>query len=275
MGIALLAVLLGGCGDPEPVTDPITAELPFTGTTAADCLDRYTLPAELTGADGLGHFGWSPSTLEGFTARWGVPEAHVTRWISDNANTGPSARVHVLRAPDVGQCVQDEIRTAVDDDRPLYATLRAATPFTHDDVDLAGLAFDDVQRPEVDLSAGNVLFRALWGARLDTGEREAPGGFGQQSVQDAALAWPEEAAVPLARLIIALGEARILGVLGLDRVDDGLVRDPRLDVGVGVIRHRRDVLSGSRGRVDAGHQGHCCDCIFHGILHALLLTVVA
>jgi len=212
--LAGAALLMPGCPgpEPEPSTEPILPiEAPIRQEPIA-CLDRYPLPEALTGSDGLGHFGWSPTQLEGFTARWGVPDTHTARWISDNANTGPSARVHVLRAPDVGQCIQDELRAAVDADQPLAATLQASTPWTHDQTDLSELVVDQVTVPTYDFAGGNALYRALYGARLDRqgDDPEAPGGFGQQSTLDAANAWPQEAAEPLARLVLALGTARRL-----------------------------------------------------------------
>lgn len=211
----LAAGCLGLCACGPGVVDPVPPAVLSATQTALDCEGRYALPAELMGADGLGHHGFSAQDLRAFTARWGVPVAHEARWISDNENEHPSARVHVLRAPDVGQCVQDEVIAATGGDHPLHDSLRGLTPWTEDSVGLDGLGLVDAQDPMHDFSRGNAIYRALRGVAVTPAESEP--------LREIAATWPEAAQEPIARLILATAEARTLRDRAFRDVDEAVL----------------------------------------------------
>jgi hypothetical protein len=216
----LVSAVVTGCAAPAS-TQPVFPELGTTEARPVQVLGAWTPPPELLGPDGLGHHGWTEDDVDDFTARWSVDVDVPTTWISDPANRGPSVRVHTLRAPDVGQAVQDGIRAAIASDRPLHDLIEAHSTWVHRGAHLDELAADVHVPAAVDLSGGNALFRALAGVRATANPLDGPGDgpFDEAALLEATSAWPEPAQEPLARLVLAIAEAARWKKVALFRVD--------------------------------------------------------
>lgn len=201
-----LFVLGVGCGAP-PVTTPLPLQTARAVRADLDCLDRWDRPAELMGEDGFGHHGWTEAELQRFTASWGVPNDFNAAWISNASRPGePSARVHVLRAPDLAACTRDGVRQAMDGANPAADLLALQAAFAERDVPLDGLRTVASTDLKLEESTENPLFRALMAASLapnSSPNAPTPAPADEAALQTATSAWPEPAQRALADLVLA------------------------------------------------------------------------
>jgi hypothetical protein len=200
---------------PDP-NAPIVPEVGTSTTAPLDCTGAYVLPAELTGADGLGHYSWTLDDLR-FSMAWDVPTRFDTTWISDQEGANPSLRTHPWLVPEAGRCYQREVEAATAVADPfLPGLLSAITAFSHPDVPYSGLAADRYAPPAYDLSGEHVLVRALRGLlELPNELTDAPAApVWDETLRDTLVAavadYPAAVEEPLARLVLAIGEAYLL-----------------------------------------------------------------
>jgi len=205
----------GDGGDVEAETNPADEPLrPAQGTAGVDPLDctgAYELPVELTGPDGLGHFGWTVDDLR-FSVAWDVRVRFPTDWISRD-DGGSSLRTHPWLVPEAGRCYQREMATATAGDNPLTAVLATMTAFGDPWTAYGEFARDTYTPPSYDLTGENVLVRALHGLLdLPNLMPEAPVAPAwdatlRDQLVSSTSAYPAEVQRALARLVLAVGEA--------------------------------------------------------------------
>lgn len=194
-------------------TEAVPPRLGELRTTVLDCRDRYVLPPEIEGPDGLGAFGWTFDVLH-VPIAWTFANRGVMPWISDNSLTVPSARIDVERTPETGQCFVDELRSGLDQD--LAAVLRAQSAFHDPSVGLDTLSVADYAAPTYpDDELNFPLTSAVWG--LFAGVTPVEGAPEVEwdealraSLEGIEAAYPSALAAALADFVHAVGEAHIL-----------------------------------------------------------------
>lgn len=247
--LALALSTAPGCGDDNgqgndnqtdagvdaapPNYDPLPPVLGTRSTEPLDCTGAYVLPAELTGADGLGHHGWTLEDLT-FQRNWGVPSNFVNAWLSDNFDNAPSLRVRPWLVPEAGSCYQQglaaESAGAAGGTPVLGGVLEHVTAFSHSDTPYDALVMDRYTAPDYDLSEPTVLVRAIRGLwELPNQLPEAP----QTAAWDAGLqqhlarlsdGYPPALNEAVAELVLALGEAYLLKWQAVSATDPTLLQ---------------------------------------------------
>ena len=206
--LPLWALLTACPSDPPPPVDPVDPVAASIERADLDCMDRWQRPAELMGPEGFGHHGWTDKELEGFGASWGLPTHFRTNWISDASKPGaPSARVHVLRAPDVSACSVDGLRAAMASTTPLADAVAHQSAFVDRAPHIDALQSVSTTSPHASLDDGNPLYRAILGIL----QHENPGSGAPSAdaapddLQAVCDRWPAESQRALAELILAAG----------------------------------------------------------------------
>jgi hypothetical protein len=206
---------------PEPLrlrfttggTEPVSPVLGSIDTSPLDCRDRYVLPAEIAGPEGLGQFGWEWSVLH-VPVAWPFSNRGVMPWISDNSRSVPSVRVNAERAPETSRCLVEELRTGTS--VGLAEVIRAQSAFHDPTVGLDTLSFATYAAPAYpDAELSFPLTSALWG--LFTGITPVEGAPAVQwtaqsraQIESVEAAYPEALVAALADFAHAVGEAHIL-----------------------------------------------------------------
>lgn len=220
--------------DAGPVTvDPI---VPAAGTISGerlDCTDAYTLPAEFSNDEGLGHHGWTTSDLT-FTLAWGVATLFDNEWISKNDASTPSMRSHPHLVPEAGYCYKSEVADALSgtsSSEPVLAPLVSnVSAFSHANTAYNTLVKDTYEDPSYDLTGDHALVAAIRGLY------EATNAFSsaptvdpwsdtlQESLLAATADYPAEMGSALARLVLSIGEAYALKQAALADADMSTVQ---------------------------------------------------
>jgi len=207
---------------PEPVV-PIPPVVGTIGTEPLDCAGAYAMPDEITGADGLGHHGWTLDDLE-FTLRWSLGTRFDNDWISRNDASSPSLRTNPWLVPEAGRCYVREIEESVEAGEPCLAeVLGDVSAFSHpktaydalvkdtyephayDPVDVLGAVRGLVELPN-ELPGAPVP--PAWDAALE------------ETLGAAVEPWPEAMRQAVARLVLAIGEAHALKMAAIAEADD-------------------------------------------------------
>ena len=199
--------------DGGPDYTPIVAAVGTVGTSPLDCADAYTLPEQFTGAQGLGHHGWTLEDLT-FTLAWSMGNRFESLWISNNTNSAPSLRTNPWLVPEAGYCYRDQLAvSAVDSDVLLGAILSDITAFSHPWSTYDGLEKDTYTRTEYPLDHEGALVGALRGLALK--ENLFSGAPVAENLTDetaagliaATAGYPPELEQAIARLVLSVGEA--------------------------------------------------------------------
>ena len=234
-------VLVAGCGDdgkkkqteddagPDAGPEQLIPEIGEIGTSAIDCSGSYAYPEELTNDEGLGHHGWGFDDLH-LTLAWSMPNMFVSNWISNNADSAPSLRVHPELAPEAGYCYRDGLvaasEGAAEGGAVLGDLLSAMTAFAHPESTYDGLERDVYTAPDygLDLLGEGVIGEAIEGLfELPNELPGAPSGeFDSSALEDIAAVEAglgPEASAAVARLILSVGEAYLIKQQILEAAD--------------------------------------------------------